>query len=111
MPNCTKPTRWSSCRGWETARYPLILAADVLCYFGALEDLFTAAHAAMSPGGWLVGSVEELLPDHDGMIPGDTNGAWALQRQGRYAHKPGLYPCRCRRAGFQLLRLDRETVR
>ena len=34
-------------------------------------------------------SVEELLPDRDGVMPGDTNGDWALQRQGRYAHSLG----------------------
>jgi predicted TPR repeat methyltransferase len=97
--------------GVGAAHYPLIIAADVLCYFGALEDLFSAAHAAMTPGGWLVGSVEELLPDHDGMIPVNANGAWALQRQGRYAHNPTYIRAVAADAGFRLLRLDRETVR
>ena len=65
-------------------RWPLILAADVLCYFGALEELLDLVHARLEPGGWFVFSVEEMLPDHDGLMPG--NGNWALQRQGRYAH-------------------------
>lgn len=87
----------------------MILAADVLCYFGALDTLFAAAHAALTPGGWLLGSVEELLPDHDGDIPG--NGDWALQRQGRYAHSSAYLGTTAIGAGFEILRLERQTLR
>jgi len=88
---------------------PLILAADVLCYFGALEAIFVAVHAALTAGGWFIGSLEELLADHDGVIPG--NGAWALQRQGRYAHSPAYLRAVATEAGLRFLRLERETVR
>jgi predicted TPR repeat methyltransferase len=91
--------------------YPLILAADMFCYFGALEEVFAAAYASLAPGGWLVCSVEELLPDRDGVVPGDTNGDWALQRQGRYAHSPAYIRATAAAAGFRVLRLDREAVR
>jgi predicted TPR repeat methyltransferase len=91
--------------------YPLILAADVFCYFGALAEVFAAAHASLTPGGWLMCSVEELLPDRDGVVPGDTNGNWALQRQGRYAHSLAYIRDTAAEAGFQVLRLDRETLR
>ncbi len=94
-----------------SASYPLILAADVFCYFGALADVFVAAHANLTPGGWLVCSVEELLPDRDGIVPGDTNGNWALQRQGRYAHSLAYIRDTAAAAGFEVVRLDRETVR
>jgi predicted TPR repeat methyltransferase len=93
------------------ASYPLILAADVFCYFGALADVFAAAHANLAPGGWLVCSVEELLPDRDGVIPGDNDGQWALQRQGRYAHSLAYVRDTATAAAFEVLRLDRETVR
>ncbi|HVC59550.1 MAG TPA: tetratricopeptide repeat protein [Acetobacteraceae bacterium] len=93
------------------SRYPLILAADVFCYFGALEDLFAAAHASLTPGGWLVCSVEELLPDRDGVLPDGTNGDWALQCQGRYAHSLAYVRDTATEAGFQVLRLDREPLR
>jgi predicted TPR repeat methyltransferase len=113
------PTPGSSARGHtspaqsagEVSPYPLILAADVFCYFGALTDVFAAAHANLAPGGWLVCSVEELLPDRDGVIPGDNDGKWALQRQGRYAHSLAYVRDTAAAAGFQVLRLDRETVR
>jgi predicted TPR repeat methyltransferase len=92
------------------ARYPLILAGDVFCYFGELHGVLAAANAALTPGGWLVFSVEELLPDHDGVLPGD-NGAWALQRQGRYAHSADYIREVAAAIGYAVLRLDRETLR
>jgi predicted TPR repeat methyltransferase len=90
-------------------RWPLIIAADVLCYFGALEDLLAIVHQRLEPGGWFVFSVEQVLPDHDGIVPG--NGKWALQRQGRYAHaEEYVYEAVCA-AGFRVLRIDRPIVR
>jgi predicted TPR repeat methyltransferase len=90
-------------------RWPLIVAADVLCYFGALEELLAAVHRRLEPGGWFVFSVEEILPDHDGVIPG--NGDWALQRQGRYVHAEHyVYEAACA-AGFRVLRIDRPVIR
>lgn len=93
----------------QTQRWPLIVAADVLCYFGGLEELLGLVHKRLESGGWFVFSVEELLPDHDGVVPG--NGDWALQRQGRYAHAGHyVYESACA-AGFRVLRLDRPIVR
>ncbi len=90
-------------------RWPLIVAADVLCYFGALEPLLAQVRKALQPGGWFIFSVEEMLPDHDGVVPG--NGNWALQRQGRYAHTPDyVYEAACA-AGFRVARMDRPTIR
>lgn len=90
-------------------RWPLILAADVLCYFGSLEELLDLVHRRLEPGGWFVFSLEQILPDHDGLIPG--NGNWALQRQGRYAHgEDYVYETVCG-AGFRILRLDRPVIR
>jgi predicted TPR repeat methyltransferase/thioredoxin-like negative regulator of GroEL len=90
-------------------RWPLIVAADVLCYLGALEDLLALIHRRLEPGGWFVFSVERMLPDHDGVVPG--NGNWALQRQGRYAHAEDyVYEAVCA-AGFRVLRMDRPVIR
>jgi len=92
-----------------TERWPLMLAGDVLCYFGALEEFFHLAHARMEPGGWLVFSTEELLPHHAGTTPG--NGEWALQRQGRYAHTRGYIERVVTETGFRIVSLTPETVR
>ena len=61
----------------DTGTWRLIVAADVLCYFGELHEMFGAVRERLKPGGRFIFSVEELLPDHDGNIPG--NGDWALE--------------------------------
>ncbi len=68
----------------DERRWRLILAADVLIYFGALTDLLTIAHGRLEPDGWFVLSLEELLPAEAGSVPDNVD--WALQCQGRYAH-------------------------
>ncbi|HME28129.1 MAG TPA: methyltransferase domain-containing protein [Acetobacteraceae bacterium] len=93
----------------DTRRWRLILAADVLIYFGALAELLAAAFDRLEPSGWFVFSLEELLPDHDGRVPGD--GDWALQRQGRYAHSIGYVIAAAGNAGFAVRVLERQTVR
>jgi predicted TPR repeat methyltransferase len=93
----------------DATRWRLVLAADMLIYFGALEALLAAVHARLQPGGWFVFSVEELLPDYDGVVPGD--GRWALQRQGRYVHPMDYVANAVRQAGFTTHVLERQTVR
>ncbi|WP_428488232.1 tetratricopeptide repeat protein [Rhodopila sp.] len=90
-------------------QWPLIIAADVLVYFGALEDVFAAVHARLKPGGWFVFSIEDLLADHAGVVPG--NGSWALHRLGRYAHSADyIFETACA-AGFRMVRMDRQPMR
>ena len=93
----------------DERRWRLILAADVLIYFGALTELLTIAHARLEPGGWFVLSLEELLPGAAGSVP--DNGDWALQCQGRYAHSMDYVAASARNAGFAIRTLERQTVR
>lgn len=90
-------------------QWPLIIAADVVNYFGALEELLAAVHDSLPPGGWFVFSTEELLADSDGVVPG--NGDYALGRQGRYAHAAHYVYEAAHDAGFRVLRFDRPPVR
>lgn len=74
--------------------WPVILAADVFCYFGALDGVLARVAARLAAGGLCVFSVE--LADGEG---------WQLGRQGRYRHTEayvraalagvGLHPLRC----------------
>jgi len=93
----------------DATRWRLVFAADVVIYFGALEALLAAVHARLEPGGWFIFSAEELLPDHDGVLPGD--GRWALNRQGRYAHAMDYVADAVRQAGFATRVLERQAVR
>lgn len=97
----------------DRTRWPLVLAADVLCYFGALETVLRAIGDRLTPGGLLVFSAEELLPDADGVFPVSLQGdnRWALGRQGRYAHSGGYLTGTAREAGFTIRSLRRETLR
>lgn len=95
--------------GARATRWPVIIAADVLCYFGALDEVLAATHACTTPGGWFLFSVEVLLPDHDGVVPG--NGDWALLRQGRYAHAVSYVQRAALAAGFVVRRSAPEVIR
>ena len=90
-------------------RWRLALAADVFCYFGDLRDAFAAVHAGLAPDGWFIFSLEELVADRDGVVPG--NGDWALQRQGRYAHRIGYVADTARACGFAIRSLGPEVIR
>ncbi len=56
--------------------YDLIVDADVLCYFGALEEVMTASAVALIPGGHLVFTVERWDGEED----------FHLNPHGRYSH-------------------------
>jgi predicted TPR repeat methyltransferase len=89
--------------------WKLIVAADVFVYFGALPEVLASVHSRLAPGGWFVFTVEELLPDHEGTVPG--NGDWALGRMGRYAHSMSYIAKAAREAGFAVHTLERQAVR
>ena len=89
----------------DTRHWQLILAADVLSYFGALDGLLCAVHDRLAPGGWFVFSLEELLPDHAG------NDNWVLQRQGRYAHDLDYVSSAAGQANLSVRAADREVLR
>ncbi len=93
----------------DTAMWSLILAADLLCYFGPLDDVFGAVWDRMRPGGRFIFSVEELQSDHDGGVPG--NGDWTLHRMGRYAHAARYVASKADATGFCCLSLQREILR
>jgi predicted TPR repeat methyltransferase len=58
--------------------FDVVLSADTLCYFGALEAFAAAAFAALAPGGILAFSAEA-------MSAGEA-GDYSLQPNGRYRH-------------------------
>jgi predicted TPR repeat methyltransferase len=59
--------------------FDVIVSADTLVYFGALEDVATAASRALRPGGQFIFTVEEstsTVPDE----------GYSLSTHGRYNH-------------------------
>jgi predicted TPR repeat methyltransferase len=63
----------------EVGSFDVAVAADVLCYFGVLDEVITAASEALRPGGTIAFTVES--------IP-DGSDDWSLALTGRYAHSP-----------------------
>ncbi|BBO81509.1 hypothetical protein DSCO28_20750 [Desulfosarcina ovata subsp. sediminis] len=61
--------------------YDVIVAADVLCYFGDLESVFAAVAEAIKPGGRFIFTVERTDEDSTG-----NNGGYSIIPQGRYTH-------------------------
>ena len=74
------------------AAFDLIVAADVLCYFGALTSVLTAATAALRPGGRLLFTVER--------DPESTAPPFTLQTNGRYRHAPAAVTAALAAAGL-----------
>ena len=93
----------------DERRWQLVTAGDVFCYFGDLTAIFTQSRQRMAPGGLFVFSVEELLPDADGMFQGGGNHA--LGRLGRYAHSIEHVRQAAAAAGFKVEQLRREDLR
>jgi len=90
-------------RSWN-----LIIAADLMCYFGAIDAMLDAVQARLTPGGRFIFSVEELLPAHDGTISDDR---WALGRMGRYAHSASYVLNAAIESGLRCVNLEQETLR
>jgi predicted TPR repeat methyltransferase len=82
--------------------WAVITAADVFCYFGDLEAVFTAAHARLRPGGLFIFSVESLAAQPD---------AWQLGPNGRYLHGQLYVSHVAAQAGFVIRAVQHETLR
>jgi predicted TPR repeat methyltransferase len=59
--------------------FDVIVTADTLVYFGALEDVVAAAARALRPGGIFVFTVEEAIDQ--------ASADYSLQPHGRYTHR------------------------
>jgi predicted TPR repeat methyltransferase len=84
-------------------QFDLVISADTLCYFGALEAAIQAAQACMKPGAHLVFTVEALNND----APVD----FALQPNGRYAHRLDYLERLFRSAAWSELKIEFVTLR
>ncbi|WP_374199411.1 tetratricopeptide repeat protein [Massilia sp. Bi118] len=86
------------------AEWELVLAADVLVYFGELAPLFERVAQALRPGGWFAFSVESLAPDRDAVA------GYAITASNRFAHAPA-YVRACAAAGFDVVETRDAVLR
>lgn len=83
--------------------FDLVMAADVFCYFGILDDALTAACDALRPGGRLAFTVEEL-----DVADGRPH---RVATHGRYAHAEAYIRSAVAGAGLVLRRCDHDRLR
>lgn len=81
--------------------YDLVMAADVLVYFGDLGPVLRAAHASLRPGGHFAFTVERA----------DDSPSYQLGPKNRYAHAPGYVEMHAAAAGFSVRVMEQAATR
>jgi predicted TPR repeat methyltransferase len=82
-----------------TARFDVVIAADVLVYIGALEELFREVARTLRTGGWFAFSTEEHESTDYTLLP-----------TGRYAHSQS-YVLGLARTAFAVIDAKPEVIR
>lgn len=82
--------------------YDLVIAADVLCYFGALEQVFAATRDSLKEDGLFAFSLERSQ---------DWSETYKLHPSGRYSHGETYVLQMVEQAGFKLIAHAREVLR
>jgi predicted TPR repeat methyltransferase/thioredoxin-like negative regulator of GroEL len=95
--------------GTDGRSWQFILAADVFCYFGALETVLAQAADRLTAGGALIFSVEEIV---DAAVSGPAlNLDWRLGRLGRFAHSLNYIDRAVAQTGLAVRCIRREILR
>jgi predicted TPR repeat methyltransferase len=84
--------------------FDVVVSADTLCYFGALEEPVAAARRALKPGALLLFSLEAWDSP-------DPSASFHLQPHGRYRHTAQYVRRVLETEGFTIERLDCEVLR
>jgi len=95
----------SELASWLAARsneFDLIVSADTLCYFGALDEALKGAAQAIRPGGRLVFTVERA---------GDGVPDYHLDSTGRYSHAEQYVRDALAAAGFGGVEIEHVVLR
>jgi predicted TPR repeat methyltransferase len=82
--------------------FDVVVSADTLVYFGALDQAIGAIAHALRPGGWLVFTVEEA--------PESAADPFAIQAHGRFQHRADYVVRVLEAAGFDV-HIDRGELR
>ncbi len=85
----------------QPGRYDLVVSADTLCYFGALETVLAAAAQALRPGGVLAFTLEEEM----------AAGEVRLNPHGRYSHREDYVRAVLVQSGLAVAGIEHEELR
>jgi predicted TPR repeat methyltransferase len=86
------------------AAYDLIVSADTLCYFGALEDVLRAAYNALDADGRLIFTVEDASDI-------EVATGYRINPHGRYSHTRQYAELMLAAAGFRGVRIEHVILR
>lgn len=86
----------------DGARHDLVVAADVFIYVGELAPVFAAVHTATVPGALFAFTAEPA---------GDAAQGVQLLTSLRYAHSPDYIAALAQRHGFEVVAMERATIR
>ncbi|MEC5386797.1 tetratricopeptide repeat protein [Uliginosibacterium sp. H3] len=87
------------------AAFDAIVSADTIVYFGALDEVLHASHAAMRKGGLLIFTVEK----GEGKVPEDIG--FAINPHGRYAHTQTYLRGSLTKAGLSVDAINEVVLR
>jgi len=88
----------------QVERFDLVISADTLVYFGALEAVAAAAFRALRPGGLLIFTVEEA-------VDGAPESGYRINPHGRYSHTRAYVRDSLAQAGFDVLAIEGAGLR
>lgn len=92
--------------GLQSNAYHLIVSADTLVYFGALETVLGNAAQSLQPGGLLAFTVEQLQAENN-----DSAMPYHLNTHGRYSHSRDYLEHCLTEAGLDLCCIEAEVLR
>lgn len=90
------------------AAFDVVVSADTLVYFGALEEPLRAARACLRGGGRVIFTLERWAPSPT-VGPGEPS--YDLGTHGRYGHCEGYVRAALHGAGFGAIRIDAGILR
>ena len=116
--NCYRRLDEAELTAWLAAHcacYDLIVSADTLCYFGALEDVVVNAAGALRSGGHFVFTLEETTEATTQAMSDATQAQhhqpYRLHPHGRYSHSEAYARQALERAGLSVVEVRREVLR
>ena len=87
--------------------FDLIVTADVLSYFGALEDVFSSVRKSLHEKGYFIFSVQALEQSSSG----EDNLDYFLGRARRFSHAQEYLERIIKEAGFSIDLIERAVLR
>ncbi|MHB8813457.1 MAG: tetratricopeptide repeat protein [Steroidobacteraceae bacterium] len=88
--------------------FDVVISADTLVYFGALEDPLRGARSCLRRGGLLIFTVEHWDPSEDA---GSREASYRLATHGRYGHTERYVRAALEGAGFDEVSVERGVLR